>query len=476
MKPRLPSSILTAHLVSHLALVVLVTAALAIYVVAAARGELEAEVGRKLADIARIAARDVPVERLTLIRPGSEQSRMVRRLNQKLQTIRRSAGLAAVDVCGADGRVLLAPSGGDPIGAPCRSAPSAEQRARLEAGDAVSTSSFREGEQRYVAAFAPVLDASGALFAVVGVRAGAAEVDVALSMQRRLYLAAGVTVVFGGLLSLLLAGWITRPIREVAATADRIGRGEYGARAKRPGTRELGVLAESLNTMAAQIEGRDRKLKAMSGTVAHEIRNPLNSIALLLTLLDEELTEGGHAAQRETVGTVRAEIAKLDRVLTDFLTWSRPVTLDDALGDAAAPPVGAVRLAEAAAGEAEVTVRLVARASPPALRMDAARMERCLLNLVLNAIQASEPGTEVEVHTRSVDGGVEYAVLDRGAGVAPGDAERVFEPFFTTRTKGTGLGLANARAIAEAHGGTLRLEPREGGGTRALVRLPGGAS
>ena len=473
MKLRIPSSILTAHLASHLALVVVVTGSLAVFVLRAARDGLEAEVGRKLANVARIAADDVPHARLVLIRPGSEQSRMVRRLHEKLRTVQRSAGVAAVDVCGADGRVLLDPTGATPIGSPCARTPDAALRPRLEAGEAVSSGSFRADGTSYVSAFAPVLDPGGALFAVVGVRAGAGEVDVAVAMESRLYVAAGVTLVLGAALSLLLAGWITRPIREVVATADRIGQGDYAARAHGYGTRELAVLAESLNTMAAQVEHRDRKLKAMSGTVAHEIRNPLNTIKLMLTLLDEELADAGGDAHTESVRALHTEIDKLDRVLTDFLTWSRPVAAGDTVGEARGPAEGAVRMAEAAAREAGVRVQLAPPTPLPTVRMDPQRLERCLLNLILNAIQASARDTEVEVHLEALDGHVEYRVLDRGPGIDPADTERLFEPFFTTRTTGTGLGLANARAIAEAHGGRLTLRARPDGGTCAVVRLPG---
>ncbi len=471
MKRWLPSSILGAQLLSHLSLVVVVSGVLAVYVVSVARQGLEDEVGRKLQDIARIASRDVPFARLELIRPGAEATRMVRRLNQKLDAVMRASGAAAIEVCDARGALLLSTVEA-PIGSACAQAPSIQERARLKEGRAVSTGSFTEGAGRFMTAFAPVRSAEGSLFAVVQVRADAAEVEVLVAMGRRLYLAAGVTVLLGAALSLLLAGRIARPIRQAARTADRIGGGQYAARVELPATRELRVLARSLNVMAAQVESRDRKLKAIAGTVAHEIRNPLNSMNLLVTLLEEELRDAGHG-QSEIIDTLQAEIAKLDRVLTDFLTWSRPVSLTADAVDARGPASRAVQMAEAPAQDAGVRVEL-AEGEAAATRMDPQRMERCLLNLILNAVQASPAESRVEVEVKAVEGGVEYRVMDRGPGLSEEARAHLFEPFFTTRTQGTGLGLANARAIVQAHGGTLEHQDREGGGTCALLRLPRG--
>jgi signal transduction histidine kinase len=92
-------------------------------------------------------------------------------------------------------------------------------------------------------------------------------------------------------------------------------------------------------------------------------------------------------------------------------------------------------------------------------------------NLLRNAVQASPPGAEVIVRTRTTDGGAVVEVEDRGAGVPPDRVSELLEPFFTTRAEGTGLGLAMSRAVAEAHGGTLRYV-RDGGTTRFTLTIP----
>lgn len=113
---------------------------------------------------------------------------------------------------------------------------------------------------------------------------------------------------------------------------------------------------------------------------------------------------------------------------------------------------------------------------PAALRLslDKLKVQQALANLVRNAIEASPPGGLVEVRAARVDGGVEVAVADQGAGVAAGDRDAVFAPFFTTKEQGTGLGLAIAREFALAHGGDLRLADGDGRGATFVLRLPCG--
>lgn len=449
----------------------LVTAVLAFFVFATARDSLEAEIGQKLRDIARIASNDVPYARLNLIEPGAESTRMVRRLTAKLATLQQTAGVASVEVCRHDGTQLVAARGAQ-IGAACSHPPTTQARAALRQGESISFGT-EEGGQRFMTAYAPIRDAKGVYFAGLMVRSDANAVSVVLQMQQRLLLAAGLTVIFGAFLSVLLAGWIARPIRQVAATADRIGQGRYAARVTPPSNRELARLARSINTMAEQVQQRDRRLKAMSGTVAHEIRNPLNSIGLLLTLLEEELHDAGHVDQGQTIDTLRDEIGRLDRVLNGFLTWARPIELANTPLDARQPLERAVQMAQAAASERSITVQVAA--GPPVMaRLDVERMEQCLLNLLLNAVHASPAGGVVEAEVMQSDERITYAVADRGPGIEPAVRARLFEPFFTTRAQGTGLGLANTRAIVEAHGGTVQLEERPGGGVCAIITVPRG--
>ena len=453
-------SITTAQVVSHLFVIIFVTVALAAFGISAAENQLRDEIARKLIDIAKIAVRTVPAERLELIQPKAEGTRMVRRLQQKLEHLREASGTSSIEVCSPTGQTLLQVGKPLKIGAPC-SWPST-----LSAGQ---TRWFTTESGLVALASVPF---EGGEMAAISVHSDSAALDVLPQARQVLYIIAAVDAFLAFLLSLLLTRWISRPLRRVVVTADQIGGGAYNARVEVPALRELSVLALSINKMAEQVEQRDRELKALAATVAHEVRNPLNSIKLLVSLLDEELTDAGQSEQKETVGVLHDEIARLSRFLTDFLAWSRPVAVTQASIDAVEPAIAAVRMATANAQEAGVKVVLNVP-EPFEVVLDRERMEQSLLNVVLNAIQASSPQTEVVVQVERVGSGVRYQVMDRGAGIDAETKRRLFEPFFTTRADGSGLGLCNAQSIVAAHRGELHLYDRVGGGTNAVITIPG---
>jgi signal transduction histidine kinase len=469
-------SILTAQMISYLLVIAVVTVTSSLFFFSTARNHLEREIGARLRDIARISARNTPHERLALIEVGDDDSRMVRRLEEKLGEIREAAGVSRIAVFRPGFGLLLDPTSDDPIGTkrdPLRS--DAGLAGRLARGEAVHTGGYRAGSGALlVSAFAPVRSPEGGLFAVVGVDAGMREVEVIERQRTRLFLVAGVALLLAVAVALVLARTLTRPISAMAAAAARLGEGDYDARVATPSTRELRALAGAMNRMAEQIQRRDGQLKEISASVAHEVRNPLNSIKLLLTLLEEDLRDGGARTPGESLAAIHREIGKLGRFLTEFLTYSRPLTLVRErvpLGELAR---SAAAMAAAEAGERGVAIAAAEGGEEPEALVDRDRMEQSLLNIVLNAVQASpEDGcVDIEVKWDRERGEAVIAVTDRGPGVPEEVRARLFEPFFTTRATGTGLGLANAHRVVSAHGGAIRVESRPGGGAVVSVVLP----
>ena len=471
-------SIFTTQTVSYLLIIIVITVTFSLFFFSTAKTHLEKEVGRKLQDIASIAARNAPFERLDLIKVGDDQTRMVLRLKERLGEIRQATGVENIIIFRQDRTSLIDLDPKRIIGELYELPQFGEYFLDdLKGGRAVSTESFRKPSGKlFIAAYAPVQDIDGRLFAVVGVNAGTREVEVIEQLRTRLYLIAGWGVVLAFVLALLLARTLTRPIRGMAQTAERIGQGDYQARVELPSTAELRVLADSINAMASRVQSRDAKLKEMSASVAHEIRNPLNSIKLLITLLGEELEEQRGITPAKTLETLHYEIGKLNRFLTEFLTYSRPVTLAH---DDVAPvdlAQSAVDMVQAEAEQRKVDIIVAAQKDLLRLQVDRDRMEQSLLNILLNAIHACPTGGRVLVKVEpSKDGrNVEFIVEDNGMGIPDEQMNKLFEPFFTTKNTGTGLGLSNADKIVKSHGGTIAVENLPSTGTRFVIRIPSG--
>ena len=204
---------------------------------------------------------------------------------------------------------------------------------------------------------------------------------------------------------------------------------------------------------------------ALAAGLAHEVRSPLNAISIAAQRMarrhdpDEEC---GDFAR-----TVHGEIERLDDVLRGFLDLARPGSGEFTRGDLAVIAEEVARLVTPAAEEKGLVLRLVAERAEG--RYDGPAIRRALLNLVRNAIDASPRGGTLEIETAPDAEWARIVVRDDGPGIAPGEDERLFEPFVTGRAGGTGLGLAFVRRVAEEHRGSARLVRRAEGGTEARL-------
>ena len=218
------------------------------------------------------------------------------------------------------------------------------------------------------------------------------------------------------------------------------------------------------------------ELGSVAAGIAHEIRNPLNSLNLNFQLLEEELAERGVVPARgRLLALTRSEIARLDRLVGDFLAYARPGALERGEVDAASllADVRELLSAELAAAGVAATVEVAPGMRP--LFADRERLRQVLLNLVRNAVQAMEGTSDSRrLWLRAAQTAREsrLEVEDSGPGVAEADRERIFELFFSGRKGGSGLGLAIARRIVEAHGGGIEVGTGEAGGARFTVSLP----
>jgi two-component system sensor histidine kinase HydH len=220
-------------------------------------------------------------------------------------------------------------------------------------------------------------------------------------------------------------------------------------------------------TRLATIErraAREQRLVAlggMSSVMAHELRNPLASLKGHAQLLAEDLE--GDPKKKAKVDRVVAEAERLEVLTTSLLEFVREGPIERT------SIVPRELVDRALADVAEERVKVDLTKAPEALFVDPARLARCIQNLVQNALEA-DPDGEVALTIAREGSDVLVVVRDRGPGL-PAD-KPIFEPFVTTRTKGTGLGLAVARRIAEQHGGTLDGENHPSGGAVFRLRFP----
>jgi PAS domain S-box-containing protein len=221
---------------------------------------------------------------------------------------------------------------------------------------------------------------------------------------------------------------------------------------------------------------RRERLAAMGSlvaAVAHEVRTPLFSLSATLDTLEAGM--GTPAEQQELRELLRSQLRRLSALMQDLLDYGRPPRLRLAPGAIRSPIERAVRSCEAQAARAGVRIALDVPDGLPQLALDPQRLEQVFENLVTNACQHSPRGAAVEVQVAPAEAprrGLLCRVLDRGPGLGPAELDHLFEPFFSRRRGGTGMGLAIAQRYVEAHGGSLTAANRAGGGAEFVVYLP----
>lgn len=300
----------------------------------------------------------------------------------------------------------------------------------------------------------------------------------------------GVLLV-SSLITFLLVWRFTRPVVNLSAAAREVADGNLNVRvADARRTDEMGELAQNFNEMAAELEKKS-ELEAqlqqaeksavvgrLGSAIAHEIRNPLNYINLTLDHLRAKFapTEAeDRAVFQKLTSQLKAEVARIDQQISDFLNYSRPAKADLRPLEARKVIEDSLRIVEAGAAEKGITIGIVEHENVPRIMGDPEFLRSVFNNLFINAVQAmEEKGGHLGIKITSSDDGkcVNFQIADTGNGISPENLSKIFEPYFSTKETGTGLGLAIVHKIVETHNGTIEVESAEGEGTRFVLRLP----
>ncbi len=212
-------------------------------------------------------------------------------------------------------------------------------------------------------------------------------------------------------------------------------------------------------------------LGQLTAGLAHELRNPLGTMKGSAEVLRQNVASE-NAVAREMAGFIAAEVDRTNSLITRFLDFARPLELRRKPAELTEVIDRAVAQLENHRPRFDVSVYKNYSPDIKPFPLDAELMERVIYNLLENAAQATPPGGAITVKTRPLAGGVEISVIDRGAGITPENVESIFNPFFTTKSDGVGLGLAIVAKIVGEHGGTMAVESEPGQGSVFRVVLP----
>jgi len=235
-------------------------------------------------------------------------------------------------------------------------------------------------------------------------------------------------------------------------------------------------ITESRRSAQETIESeRLNALTLLAAGVAHEIGNPLNSLHIHLQLMERkvrELDDNAKAELQDSINVARSEIARLDSIVTQFLRAIRPSRPQLHPEDINAIVEETVRFFAPEIQERDVVVEQELRSHLPPLQIDRGQMKQAFYNVIKNSLEAMKRRGILRIHTDMNDTQVLISFVDTGGGMSAEDLSRVFEPYFTTKPSGTGLGLLIVRRIVREHGGELSIESSEGKGLTLTIRLP----
>jgi len=308
----------------------------------------------------------------------------------------------------------------------------------------------------------------------------------AKALRKRVLEVVIVTLLFAGFVVVILSYHLLKPIKRLAAATERIADGDLEQEIPVKSSDEMGMLTRSFNRMVENLKRmRDELVKSekliamgkLSAGVAHEIRNPLNAMKGAIVYLQRR--RPGDDLISEYTGLILEEVERLSRFVTEFLSYARQPSLNlmsESLNELIQKTT---ILFEEKLREKKIIVLKDLDPHLPMFPMDSNQIGQVIANLLINAMHAMPEGGTLEITTKALSekesehsqSRVIMTMRDNGVGIPEDDLNGIFDPFFSTKENGAGLGLPISLKIIENHGGTLRLESREGRGTTLKLEL-----
>jgi len=289
-------------------------------------------------------------------------------------------------------------------------------------------------------------------------------------------------------LIIFVAGRFLRPLKKLALATERISQGDFSRDIPSDGEDEVSHLARSFNQMTKSLR-RYRKIEEqmhranrlsalgqLAAGAAHEIRNPLNAIGFAADNLREDFSPEDYERRRDffqIIRNIKEEIVHLDGIVKGLIDFSKPRQLHLRTEKVNAILKDTLSLMDREARGKGITIKLQLEGNLPDCRLDSEQIRQAFMNIIINAFESMPQGGTLTIATRLLAKSVEISFTDTGSGISPEHKSKIFDPYFTTKEEGTGLGLATVHRIVRDHGGSVEVDSQEGKGTGITIFLPG---
>lgn len=418
------------------------------------RRVIENEIAQRLITIARLTASEASQTQIFNLFPGDENSRTAQRLTDDLRPYFQHTGISRLVITDPDFRAFFDSAQQLNIGDDYfrMRFDATEIEMVLAEGQARAAKLFEDQHGApFKAAYAPVI-VNSQMRAIVCVEGSAVGLVAVQETRSILFTIGFFALVVATLAAYFIARQITRPIEKLEHAAKAIARAKYDQKIEVAGSSEVVFLSQTIDDMRKAIAQRHQQQQMMLAGIAHEIRNPLGGIELFAGLLQKKST----VELKPSIDKILSEVQHLKQIVTDFLAYARPVEPKKQNVDLE----NAVREVQELLGngtqsiewQIDIEKSLTIHADPDHLR-------QIFTNLLQNACQAltEQEHAGIAIFALQKQKQVEITIRDNGPGIAEDIRDRIFQPFFTTRHEGTGLGLALVKLLVEENSGSIEL-------------------
>jgi signal transduction histidine kinase len=448
--------------------ILLVLAISGIYLQFKLRNTLEKELGVKLESLAATIAGQLDAGLITLLAPGDETGRVYSGLQGRVAAMEKAGQISRIIAFSPLGTVWLDSRNHLAIGVPYLRFEYDRTEIHRVLQNQNSQSPLFTGHDGlfYKTGYAPVRSA-GKVVGVLAVEGSAASLRSVREMQTTLLQIGLVSLVVAVLLSWFSSQRLTQPLQRLRHAAERLGQGRWEESISVNGKDEIGFLAATMEEMRKNILQHVEQQKAMMAGVAHELRNPLGGIELFAGLISDEARDD---ESRQRALRILKESRHLKELVQDFLDYARPITARPQACSLAGLWQEAVDLAKAERGDKQITFHCRHDAR---VWVDPQHLRQVLLNLLLNSVQSiDQPSGRIELHVATNGNVCNLLFTDNGRGIPAEIQSRIFEPFFSRRENGLGLGLAMVKNLLVANNGAISLADGDHTGARFHITLP----